>query len=569
MPIHEAAATPAPRTHCPSCGYLRHGLSAAAVCPECGWDPADPAPPARLQDDAASHARVVALGLTLLALASFTLLAATLLMRFRWGIGGSLPIVNFPGPKLWAAVLVQRSVGNFPALLGVTGTLTAFQAVVAIWLVTTPRLDRGGESMISLRSITRWVAVLAFGAGFGLLLSRSSIKWWGTDSRIGYYAMLVTFVELPGTVLLYAYLRTLAGPDTRARWLLTVAGIGAGLLLAISAFVLLLFGEGVQSYRPSLTDPAWSVVFMTCGAVAVASGLLAFAGIGRLIWRQGVIGFGPWLRQVRTPAWDGTLLRRVVDGLTQHRATLLVVAGIVLWLFLTQQHLAATAFRGPRAAVLHELPFFNYVGPKVFGTYLGEASNYGRFNRYYNLTSVPLFWTTALTLLAVWMMTGTGGRLRHATRWWPILAIGGIVGAVVAIGPIRNEATRVLSQESKYLLLTTLLCELPATLLLYLHLATLAASHDSGVARGLRRAGWAAASLTGLCVLVALSTLLGDGWVWYEWRRTTPWVLAAAGLGATAAAVSLYGTWQVLRLVVLLLSSLQPSDGLIGERGKD
>ena len=541
------------RTRCPACGYLRHGLSTAALCPECGWDPAEPDEVARPHDDAAGWSRAVAAGIVLLVTTSLTLLGVTLVMRFREGWGGSLPVVNFPGPKVWAAALVQRTVGNQPGYWGVTGTVAALQGMAAVWLVTVPQADPARiEALFSPRRLARWGTVLMFGAGFGLLTAEANVAWWGDDAREQYFLLLIAAVELPGTALLYLHLRTLAGRDETARRGLTAVAVGAPALIGL-ATLMLLAGD---AWGPRRNDLPQQLIVAAYGAAAVGLGLVALTCLARLFVAHAAAGFGggtsaasDFLRRLQDAA------RPTLRLALRHGPSLVIAAGCLAWLVLAAKAVTYTAWLMPRAAVLDDLPFFNFVGPKAYGAYLGARDD-GVGWQSYGRGVVPLAFGTTL-LVTIWAMTvGDNGWLRRLARWWPTLAAGALLAVGVAHGRLHNDSNVGLSQQSKFLLLATVLIELPATLLLYLHLATIARRHGSAeVGRGLVWAGIFATTLILAAVWTAGLTDL-PGRAWLDWKDTAAWTLAAAAYGAATVAASVYAAWQVLRLVGVLLAPL-------------
>src|SRR4051794_14565195 len=111
---------------CEFCGYSRRGLHIDARCPECGEN----APPHALgQNSIAARSgeelswlRSIAIGLWLLIATSMGALQVALVIP---AAELSLGTVNFPGPKVHAAAMVQRSIGGQPGPWGVAGTFWA------------------------------------------------------------------------------------------------------------------------------------------------------------------------------------------------------------------------------------------------------------------------------------------------------------------------------------------------------------------------------------------------------------------------------------------------------------
>ncbi len=540
-------------TKCPSCGYFRHGLPSAAKCPECGWDPAEPAERYLLDDDKA-QARLISIGLALLLWTTFSLLAITLLMRFRDGWAGSLPVVNFPGPKVWGAVLLQRSLGSYPAPLGVSGHIAVMQGLLAIWFITTPPPVKVREGMFALRRLCRWTCIPLSGAAIGMMLATSQIQWYYRDDRDRVFLMLVLLVELPCTVMLYAYLRQLAGKDAAVKLGLTWVLIGATALISAAAVALL--KVPVWSPKPGETD--FVIAMIVYGSSALALALVAYSCIAKLAMTYGWRGFGPWLKPARREAGQvAALLRQVLAMARAHGATAVVAVGVVMWLMQWGDQLQVTHYLSRRAAMLGDLPFFGFLGPKVPGTFLAtEAAFIGSRYDYRGSNTGPL-WIAMTTLLVYWAMTMPTAQtrrswLRVAARWLPTLAYGGVLLMVAAHGDIHDDARRQLSQKSKFMLAAMTSVELPATVLLYVYLATLARRLNApAVARGLLIAGGLAGWTTLIAIGVGVSTDI-IGRTWLDWRDTPGWLFAAGAVGALTIGSGLYAAWQVLRLLFVL-----------------
>jgi hypothetical protein len=563
MPAVRHADAPARRSRCPECGYLREGLAAASSCPECGWDPAEPERVSRPTDDAAGWSRAVTLGLVLLLSGTITLLTVTLLMRFRGAWGGSLPVVNFPGPKIWAAALVQRTVGNMPGPIGVSGTVTALQGIVALWLITSPRpVDILGERWLSLRRLTRWIGIGLFGAAFGLVASESHVAWWGNDEREAYFVLLVGAVELPATMLLYLYLRHLAADagDRRTFNMLSTVAVGVPLVIG-AATVMLLIGRSELAGTPNLSHQIFIALY---GAVAVGIAMLAVASIGRLIVLHAGLGFAGGATTASAGlAFIASTLRRLTRGFAGDLPRWTCIVGLIVLLGLTFTNVTQIAWLRPRASVLDDLPFFNFLGPKVLGGFIaGEHDSYGWYRWHGHRPT--LVWA----ILAIWAVTtlrvaGEGRwSLRRITRVWATLSIGGMLGLAFAMGPLHNDANLSLSQQSKFLLLATLVVEIPGTLLLYLHLAHLARSRGGpAIGRALVWSGIFATTLMLVAVWAGAMTDASDR-AWISWRDTPAYWLTAAAYGALAVTAAAFATWQILRLLGLLVrSGANPTEG--------
>ncbi|MEM7807176.1 MAG: hypothetical protein AAF561_03605 [Planctomycetota bacterium] len=543
---------------CRACGYLRHGLAAAARCPECGFDPAEPETSVAIVDDEAAHARLVTIGLVLLLTSTFTLLSVTLAMRFRNELGGSLVIVNFPGPKVWAAMLIQRSVGNYAGYWGVTGVVAAVQTALAIWLITSPRPARDFHHGEMPRRFARWGTTVLLGAGIGMTLSTLGIHWWSNDGRESFFVLLVCGVELPATLLLYLFLVRLASGDERAATSLRLAGWIAVPLIAMAGAAMLL-KEPIADKLPGSMMPVGMAIY---GAASVAGALLAFDGIARLIRRHAVVGFGPWVR----PVMGGgdaiaVFARRVVIRARRNAAAVVLLGGLVGWLLLTLDELRSAMWMPRHFGVLGDLPYLGFVGPMLDASFLlNSDSVYTGSRSHYGRPTNAALWQAIVSLLIVWAITvrGNGGSatLRLGARWLCTLGIGAMLTVIASQGPLSHEARAVLSQQSKVHLVISGLLELPGTLLLYGYLVTVAnARGRRDLAGGLA----VAMLLAGVTLIVALVTAASTDVVgrdWLDWHGSWPWIAGAAMLGGLVVSAGLYATWCVGRLAAAVLTSL-------------
>ncbi len=384
-------------------------------------------------------------------------------------------------------------------------------------------------------------------------LSLSGIEWWGNDDRHGYFLTLVLMVELPATTLLYWHLRSLAEPDPTAKAGLTLCAVTVPVLMAMAVPMLLL---DLQQWRdlPAVTQFLLAGGY---GAAAMTCTLVSFGCLARLsvvYGRRAVIDVSP-LVECMTAG-----LRWLIDAVRAHAVTLALFLGCAVWLYATWQSLGSLAWMPRRASVLGDLPFFNFLGPKVLGDYIARFSyvSGGSYRTSSVVRNTPLLLMT-LDLLAIWLMTTTSApgvwprRLATMVRWYPTLLVGAFMAIGLAIGPLTNDANAVLSRQSKFMLLLIASIELPTTLLLYLHLAFLADhAKQRKVAHGLLLSGAAAALLMAASLSVALLTDVSKR-VWLEWQDTPTWFVAAAVLGAAVMTTSFYATWQVLRLMATLI----------------
>ena len=130
---------------CEECGYLMRGLGRDRPCPECGH--------IRRNSDTgtkcdAGWMRWVCIGLWLLLGLTVYGVESVLVQPFEEGLGGVLPALNYPGPKVWAVPLAQRPLGKYVETPGIVGTRTALLTVLAVWLITTRRPDRDDRQVL-------------------------------------------------------------------------------------------------------------------------------------------------------------------------------------------------------------------------------------------------------------------------------------------------------------------------------------------------------------------------------------------------------------------------------------
>lgn len=454
---------------CPGCGYSRMGLPAGARCPECGEFPSPSIKPLMLELRGAARDRAeqawlasVTAGLVLLVISSIAALKVALIMP----LGGLVLIaVNAPGPKLWAASLLQRSIGQ-PGEWGVMGTVAVLGNVLAVWLITEPRTQRDGEGLLSIRAAARWSCVLGAGALAGVLLGHYPIsRSWGWDG-LPILIVAVALIELPANTLLYIYLSHLAkrfdSAGGRAAALLGTAAVLLPLTCAI--------GAGISFFRGQMHDQPvvpWRFAQAAYGALAMATGMLMCAGVLRLLVQsalaatdQSIVSLAGKLARLRRS------VGRVAAGVRADPARWAAVLGLALWLWNTRPLIVLTAMANHRDALGGDLPLVNFVGPKVWAAALSQApySGYIWSNRSAILS----------TVLAVWLITALrpaqGSRRQWmVARWLPTLLVGMAVGLAMTIDRASGQV------RASYWAAGLMICvEAPATFILYRYLACLA-----------------------------------------------------------------------------------------------
>jgi hypothetical protein len=269
---------------CPACGYNLRGLDPSdGACPECAAPVSDALVPRR----EAYHppgmvrwARAVLAGLVLVVAGWAMSVSVVLVMPFSGQFGGSVPRLNFLGPKVPAVALQQRGLGYSISSYGVNGVTTCLLAGAGLVLLTTPPTDRDWrDPMRSVRAWARWVPLALLGAFLGLTLGCEGVD--PDDPQVRKFTLLaVAAVELPATLLLYAQLRSLARQLALAGVAATFtrAALGAALLM-IAAAVTVLLGPLLAGQRNDLALQAFVAAYM---AASVCAGAMAIAATVRL-----------------------------------------------------------------------------------------------------------------------------------------------------------------------------------------------------------------------------------------------------------------------------------------------
>lgn len=526
----------APR--CDVCGYPRIGLPPNSPCPECGTM-GHVAATGRAAGAARSPADrawlvSVGVGLALLLVASVFALQSELYL----GLGGlTLIAVNAPGPKLAGAAMLLREMGN-PGANGVLGTMAALGQLLAVWLITEPPTHRGNdlEPNGRLRRATRWVAVVTFGGLFGALASGyqiSDVWFWGWYALPSLMCAIV-FVELPANVLLYAYLSRLSrrfdpSPEPRGLFGLGRASVLVGITCAA--------GATISMFRAAWQDQPvefWRGVQAVYGALAMATGMLMWAGAARLSWNVAVAA-----AERPTPA-AASAIARLLRPLTRwfarirdEPARLACVAGLLLWLACCRPLIAGAALVDHRRGLGGDLPTLNFVGPKLWAVPILDRP----WHEEHRLAIV-------FAVVAAWLITAyrPGPHTRPwatLARWAATVLTGLAVGLAFTI-----ELSKTDFRESYWTAYAIVGVEGPATLALYLFLAQLAgAIGRATLARQLRWAGLAATA-----VIFSPLAFLALGRSLYAARFTPPVLVASVAYGALSLAAGIVAWALVVKL---------------------
>jgi len=556
---------------CDVCGYPRIGLPEGALCPECGEPPPAPtsaptnAPVRRDRsarrsadgpvdartDGQLAHVRAVALGLLLLVVSSISAFSVTLIMD----VGPlTIPSINVPAPKLHAAAFVQRSIGGRPGPWGVSGTNAALLAVLAIWLITTPRsLTADEESAISLRRLTRWTCVVTVGGALGLLLSGVETQIYRSgDSVAGWIALMVLFCELPANGLLYAYMARLSAEcgARRASAALDRCAWGVPIVTGLAGAIIV-YAAVQHSARVSSTWPASARVGAGIyAAAAVGVGAGATAGVLRLLVATWSLAFGTW--PARLAAMTGRVprgVRSVIDAVRAEPARWAVLAGLFLWGY-QYRDVVATGLASPsREGLLGHVPMLDFPGPKVpLAVFAGATAQ--RYSwRYEDTVTAAL-----LILAAVWLITWPdvrGLRRAHAVRIRRVILA--LSGLAFAAGAVRQGGVIELTRHPRVaaFLLTGL--SSVATALVYLRLSGVAAVWGRrDLARRLAAFGLAAAALD----LVPLGAFAFNP---HDHQRSFAYGLVCAAQVAVVFALTFYCVGTLARLGWVLATERAPA----------
>jgi hypothetical protein len=451
---------------CDICGYPRIGLPETAKCPECGENPPElvkrGARATPITQGRRRWLRSVSVGLILLFIAYASALQVILIMNMR---DYSLLAVNTPAPKIAATALLQRSIGNRPGPWGVAGTLAVLGSVLAVWLLTEPRNERGGDAptLLSLRGMTRWACVLCTGGAFGLMLCSTQLSMWNTRSYSPYFAILLLGCELPANTLLYFYLRKIAIDLhlPRIGWMLGWCATGIG-FTTLALPVLLVF-------PPEEIPLALGATFTVLGAVVTACGIAATAGMLRLTiaatsaaWSD-LAGHG---RRVVVQTVVG--VRNLVHHMQTHPERWALASGIGLWLAIQPWIISEALMNGPRGRFGGDVPYLNFIGPKVALAPAMITDEYRVYSPYLYMMDRGGFMALIVEVMAIWLMTyppknQESPGMRNVVRWGITVLAGLTAGFLFSHQRDQLPGT--------VLGITLLFGEAPATFLLYWFLA--------------------------------------------------------------------------------------------------
>jgi hypothetical protein len=204
-------------------------------------------------------------------------------MTTRSGVGGNLPFVNFPGPKLWAAAAINESADRWLQLAW--GPLVNRMTMIAInltvfWLLAVP--SRGERSGAIIRFFARWLPIATFGAAIALIHGINASLQYDPDSfRTEFFAAATICCELPSTILLYVLLARIAEDCDEPRLARHFRGICFAIVALVSTALLAFVISKHALYRRG--DWPFLVIASGYGAGALLAAAWSIASVVRLI----------------------------------------------------------------------------------------------------------------------------------------------------------------------------------------------------------------------------------------------------------------------------------------------
>jgi hypothetical protein len=200
-------------------------------------------------------------------------------MTTRRGLGGNLPFLNFPGPKVWAGAMLASGNGNpYSWDPFVENSTFLMLHLLSLWLITIPLKPAGRDR---LRTFARWVPIVCLGAGTGVVLAFERLLGIDETVRSETFAVVTVLIEVPSTILFYGFLGRLADELDRpklARGFRYVGAVAAGLV--VSSLALFVLSRELMPFRRTPVVLAMCGVY---GAASLAAAAWATGGILRVV----------------------------------------------------------------------------------------------------------------------------------------------------------------------------------------------------------------------------------------------------------------------------------------------
>ncbi|MEO6434655.1 MAG: hypothetical protein ABIP55_02690, partial [Tepidisphaeraceae bacterium] len=220
-----------------------------------------------------------AAGAALLVLAMLIGLDHVLWIQSRHGVGGNLPFVNFPGPKVWATVVFGPLGGRSSwSYLGDRYMLFAIN-LAAIWLLSASA--RPGR----LRLAVRWLPVILIGGVLGGVAASRNGEVFGVHFYGAYwsrfYAAVTVLCEVPSTLLLYLLLARRARDLGRPRLAVQFLGVALAMVALVGTSLAFFVASGRWLNG---TQRAGEILLLAAiyGAFALASAVWGVGCLARL-----------------------------------------------------------------------------------------------------------------------------------------------------------------------------------------------------------------------------------------------------------------------------------------------
>jgi hypothetical protein len=191
----------------------------------------------------------------------------------RFGLGGNLPMLNFPGPKVFAAPpLLGTYYDYMDSMRGRFGATVL--GLIAMWLMTC--VGRQAGKIWKWAMVTRWVVTIPVAVPMGVALGMP--RAIGRDDT-QWQLFVATFCEAPATIVVYFYLSRLAASlGIRGKTFVIIAP-AAPVIVAIP-MIPPIFSRRFEAWDISVATGIASAAY---GAVAVSVGMLSAFAVAKLM----------------------------------------------------------------------------------------------------------------------------------------------------------------------------------------------------------------------------------------------------------------------------------------------